>query len=86
MDASVVSEIAERYRAMLARFEQMADSTGQNLSMAERLNNILQELISTGGIPLAQMAERRSSLAHVLSSLHEFENDVAGLLESGKIL
>ncbi|VDN11395.1 unnamed protein product [Dibothriocephalus latus] len=86
LEASVAADIAARYRAMLMRFEELADSTDQNVSMAERLNNILTELLAEGGLPPAAMAQRRTSLARVLNSLHDLKADVHGVLQSGSLL
>ncbi len=84
MEASVAAEIARKYRAMLEKFEEMADSTGLNISMAERLNKILQELIAEGGLSPSEMALRRTSLARVLNSLHDLEADAQNVMQTGK--
>lgn len=84
MDAAVAAEIARRYRAMLEKFEKMADSTITNISNAERLNRILQELISGGGLSPSEMASRRTSLARVLNCLHDIEAMTPNVLEKGK--
>uniref|UniRef100_A0A183SMI0 Nesprin-1 n=1 Tax=Schistocephalus solidus TaxID=70667 RepID=A0A183SMI0_SCHSO len=86
LEAHVAADIAARYRAMLMRFEELADSTDQNVSMAERLNNILTELLAEGGLPAAAMAQRRTSLARVLNSLHDLQADVHGVLQSAPII
>nr|CDS27008.2 nesprin 1 [Hymenolepis microstoma] len=74
MDPEVAAEVARRYRAMLEKFEEMIDSTNSNVSLAERLNNILQELIGEGGLSPSEIANRRTNLARVLNSLHDVES------------
>lgn len=85
MEASVATEFARRYRAMLERFEQMADTASHKISMAERLNRVLQELIAEGGLSPSAMAQRRTSLARVLNSLHDLETDAANVVQTGQI-
>ena len=84
MDSEVAAEIARRYRTMLEKFEKMVDSTGTNISLAERLNRVLQELISGGGLSPSQMAQRRNSLARVLNSLHDIDAMAPNLLQTGE--
>ncbi|VDD77662.1 unnamed protein product [Mesocestoides corti] len=84
MDPEVAAEIARRYRAMLEKFEQMADSTGPNISMAERLNKMLQDLIAEGGLSPAEVANRRTSLARVLNSLHDMEAVTSSVLQTAE--
>ncbi|KAH9285528.1 Nesprin-1 [Echinococcus granulosus] len=84
MDPKVAAEIAQRYRDMLKKFEEMVDSSSLNISLAERLNKILQELIAEGGLSPPKMAKRRASLAHVLNSLHDIETVTPNVLQTAK--
>ncbi|VDN96923.1 unnamed protein product [Rodentolepis nana] len=82
MDPEVAAEVARRYRAMLEKFEEMIDSTNSNISLAERLNNILQELIGEGGLSPSEIANRRTNLARVLNSLHDLESMTSDVRET----
>lgn len=83
MDPNVAAEVARRYRAMLKKFEEMVNSTSLNISLAERLNKILQDLIAEGGLSPSEMAKRRASLARVLNSLHDIETLTPSVLQTG---
>ncbi|KAL5965768.1 hypothetical protein TSMEX_006503, partial [Taenia solium] len=84
MDPNVAAEVARRYRAMLKKFEEMVDSTSLNISLAERLNRILQDLIAEGGLSPSEIAKRRTSLARVLNSLHDIETLKPSVLKTAE--
>ncbi|VDM15794.1 unnamed protein product [Hydatigera taeniaeformis] len=86
MDPNMAAEVAQRYRAMLKKFGEMVNSTGLNISLAERLNKILQDLIAEGGLSPSEMAKRRASLARVLNSLHDIETLTPNVLQTAENL
>ncbi|KAF5403128.1 hypothetical protein PHET_03405 [Paragonimus heterotremus] len=85
-DELTAMELAARYRAMLARFEELTGSSNEQGTLAENLNMMLADLSMQGGLSATELATKRAALAAAIGSLRDLRSEVDVVLDRAPLI